>query len=177
MRKKILEILPDLRRFAFALTGTQHDADDLLQSTIERVLDKGVPAGVELPRWAFRVCRNLWIDETRKRRVRLTEDLDDLQDISHATDVNESEEQAFHRITLDQINDAMNLLPEAQRSTLSMLVLGGMAYADIAETLEIPVGTVMSRVARARRTLADQFPDALDNAGARNNGGGDHGLH
>src|SRR5512139_1889653 len=77
LRRALLELLPRLRRYAYALSGTRHDADDLLQATVERVLTKGVPEAAELDRWAFRVCRNIWIDEIRARRVRSAVPLED----------------------------------------------------------------------------------------------------
>ena len=70
LRRELLALLPRLRRYAYALTGVRHDADDLLQATLERLLVKGVPEAVEVDKWSFRVCRNMWIDEIRARRVR-----------------------------------------------------------------------------------------------------------
>ncbi|GAA6204658.1 hypothetical protein NBRC116600_14550 [Thalassotalea sp. SU-HH00458] len=70
MKNEIIALIPMIRRFAYSLTGNHHDADDLLQNTIERILTKGVPEDVELTKWMFRVCRNLWIDEYRSRQVR-----------------------------------------------------------------------------------------------------------
>ena len=65
MKAELLELLPALRRYAWSMTHSVHDADDLLQATVERLLRKGVPDGADLTRWAFTVCRNLWIDEYR----------------------------------------------------------------------------------------------------------------
>ena len=111
-------MLPRLRRYAYALTGARHDADDLLQATLERLLVKGVPEAVEVDKWAFRVCRNLWIDEIRARRVRSAVPL---------------EESGAMEQTFDG---------------------EGLSYAQAAEVLETPIGTIMSRIARARAALS-----------------------
>jgi len=158
VRQNILQILPRLRRFAFALTGEEHDADDLLQGTIEKLLKKGVPEGVSLDRWAFRVCKNLWVDETRRRKVRVLTEIEDLAD---STPSPGEEHLAINRITLKQVNKAMERLPEDQRSTLALVALGGLSYSEVAEVMDIPIGTVMSRVARARKALAVKFPDPM----------------
>ena len=174
MREKILHILPSLRRFSFALTGNQHDADDLLQSTVERLLKNNSPNDVDLKRWAFRVCRNHWIDEIRKRKIRVADNIDD---ISYSASGSDGEKVALSRITLEQINQAMNLLPENQRSTLSMVSAGGLTYAEVSEALDIPIGTVMSRVSRARKTLIQQFSATVADFSASNIAGTHHELH
>ena len=69
-RQEFLAELPGLKRFCLSLTGNGADADDLLQSTVERVLERGLPDDAHLARWSFRVCKNLWIDEVRSREVR-----------------------------------------------------------------------------------------------------------
>ena len=154
VREKILNILPNLRRFAFALTGSKHDADDLLQATVEKLLLKECPEDIELQKWAFRVCRNQWIDEVRKQKVRLASEY---SDIELPVDNAESERQLLSRITLREVNAAMNKLPDKQRIALSMASLGGLTYTEISETLDVPIGTVMSRISRARKYLASQF--------------------
>lgn len=139
-----------IRRFAFSLTGNQHDADDLLQNTVERLLDKGVPDDVMLEKWMFKVCRNIWIDEYRARKVRqnavFSEVLTEYQIV-------DGEAEQTSQISLNELNQAMDILPDEQRSIISLVALQGFSYKDVAETLAIPVGTVMSRLARARVSL------------------------
>ncbi|MFA3792712.1 RNA polymerase sigma factor [Aliiglaciecola sp. SL4] len=152
MNESFENIIPMLRRFAYSLTGSSADADDLVQATFERILSKGVPEDVETLKWAFKVCRNVWIDEYRSRKVR-----------QNATQVPELQEQTeeYHKQQkqheaqelLTQVNSAMDTLPTDQRSILSLVALQGMSYKDVASTMEIPVGTVMSRLSRARNTL------------------------
>ena len=162
-RTELIELLPRLRRFAFALTGSRHDGDDLLQATVERLLERGLPADADLGKWSFRVCRNLWIDEVRARKVRAS-----AQDaISSAAPASEDGERVImNRVTLVEVNDAMATLNEEQRLALSLVTLEGLSYAEAAEVLEVPVGTIMSRIARARRALSDRFKDAAPSAGA-----------
>ncbi|WP_441002900.1 RNA polymerase sigma factor [Pseudocolwellia agarivorans] len=151
MKNQIIALVPMIRRFAYSLTGNQHDADDLLQNTIERILTKGVPENVELNKWMFRVCRNLWIDEYRSRKVRQT--AAESPELTENQIVNE-EKQQNDKISLKQVNNAMDVLPHEQRSILSLVAIQGMSYKEVSETLEIPIGTVMSRLSRARISLS-----------------------
>ncbi|MCG8440515.1 MAG: RNA polymerase sigma factor [Caulobacterales bacterium] len=148
--KAIIALLPNLRRFAFALTGQRQDADDLLQSTVERLLDRGVPADADIARWSFRVCKNIWIDEIRARNVRRTAPEAHVGDESASED---GERIVTDRVMLAEVNRAMATLPDEQRAALSLVALEGLSYAETAEALGVPIGTVMSRVSRARRAL------------------------
>lgn len=151
IKQELTRLAPMLRRFAYSLTGSAADADDLLQNTLERLLERGLPDDIEPAKWAFRVCRNLWIDEYRARKVRQrnTYALDDTEE--PATDG----EQAIHnQIALAQVDAAMDQLPDEQRSIIALVAVQGMSYKEVAETLGIPTGTVMSRLARARIALA-----------------------
>ncbi|WP_188151989.1 RNA polymerase sigma factor [Teredinibacter waterburyi] len=154
MKEALTELLPSLRRFAYSLTGQMADADDLLQSTVEKLLSKPVPADVPLAAWAFRVCRNLWIDDYRARKVRLSAaqspELTDYQIV----DGTRAMEQ---KVALEQVNQAMDKLPDDHRSILALVCLQGLSYKAVAEVLEIPTGTVMSRLARARIALAESL--------------------
>lgn len=155
----ILEALPRLRRFALSLTGNPPDADDLLQSTVERALTRTPPRGKpDAIKWMFRICRNLWIDELRSRKVRETA-TDDPESLGRpaadaATMVDE--------LTLREVAQAMDELPEGQREVLSLVAVAGMSYREAAEVLQVPAGTVMSRLARARAALAARFDEGSD---------------
>ena len=141
MKSELTEVLPQLRRFAYSLTGSMDDADDLLQSTVERALNRTVPEGVELTKWLFRVCRNLWIDGYRSRKVRQEATFDpQLQE----REIVDGERAMSSEVELDQVSRAMDQLPVAVQ---------GLSYKEAAATLEIPPGTVMSRLARARTAL------------------------
>lgn len=151
LRQQIVSNIARLRRFAFALTGTVHDADDLLQGTVERVLRKGAPRDADLARWMFRVCKNIWIDEIRARRVRAAAVENGKVEVAQPVD---GERLVMGRLTLAQVNGSMEQLPDGQRSVLSLVALEGYSYRETAEILEMPIGTVMSRLARARQTLS-----------------------
>lgn len=142
--------LGSLRRFALSITGSPDDADDIVQSTIERVLSKGLPAEAPKP-WMIKVCRNIWIDELRKRRIRNHEEFTDGREEREEGSSVESDFASEQR--LEAISAAMDRLSTEHRVVLSMVVVEGMSYAEIAEALDTPIGTVMSRVARARSNL------------------------
>ena len=152
-REALLAELGGLRKFCISLTGTVADGDDLLQATVERVLDKGMPEGAHVAKWAYRVCKNAWIDEIRSRDVRqkypqLVVDEDN--------DTPSAEQSASGQRELEKINAALANLPVEQRLALTLVAIDGKTYAEAAEILEVPVGTIMSRIARARRNLVEQ---------------------
>lgn len=152
MKDQILELMPALRRFAYSLSGSVHDADDLLQTTVERLLSRPIPAEASIEKWAFTVLRNLWIDECRSRKVRSAVSWEpDLHDAMLTT---EGEKDMQLKIDVEHINAAMQKLPEEQHLVLSMVAVQGLSYREVAEALQIPQGTVMSRLARARGKLA-----------------------
>ncbi len=147
----ILDNLQPLRRFAYSLTNDMHDADDLLQKVIEKLLKKPVPADIAPLPWMFKVCKNAWIDEIRSRNVRLVASETELETLADNKDV--VEQYLMHR----DLQKAVQALPDNYRTVISMVVIGGMSYSETAEALEIPIGTVMSRIARARKQLAETF--------------------
>ena len=155
LRKGLVELLPRLRRYAYALTGAPADADDLVQSCVERILTKGVPPEVVLDRWTFRVCKNIWIDEYRalQRQKAYVEQTG----IDH--DEPTGDEVMMSRAAITEVNKAMEQLSDDQRAALSLVALEGFTYAEAAETLEVPIGTIMSRIARARKTLINLISD------------------
>lgn len=157
MKEQLRQLVPGLRRFAYSLTGTMPEADDLLQGTLERVLRQSPPTGVALEPWAFRICRNLWIDECRSRQVR-----DRAAQQPELTDgqVVDGERVTTSQIELNQVDAAMARLPDEQREIISLVAIQGLSYQAVADTLEIPRGTVMSRLARARAALSKSLNTA-----------------
>lgn len=148
----ILDATPHVRRFAHSLCRDAAETDDLVQSTIERVLSKGVPDGTDMKRWMFRLCRNLWIDGLRAKSVR-TGARPEL-DMSAAESVS-AETEASDRMMLARTEQAMEDLPPAYREVLALVAVGGSSYKEASNLLDVPVGTIMSRLARARAMLAD----------------------
>ena len=110
-----------------------------------------MPENVELNKWMFRVCRNLWIDEFRSRKVRQT--AAQSPELSSGQIIDDEKRQN-DKISLQEVNNAMAILPDEQRSILSLVAIQGMSYKEVSETLEIPIGTVMSRLSRARISLS-----------------------
>lgn len=154
MSDELIPLVPLIRRFAYSLTGTVADADDLLQSTLERLLSRPMPADVALTQWALRVCKNLWIDEYRARRVRqLAAQSPELSD----PQLVDGERAVHSQIALDEVQAAMAELPDEQRAILALVAVQGQSYREVADTLGIPMGTVMSRLARARSAICQQL--------------------
>ena len=145
--------MPNIRRFAASLTGNLADADDLLQSTVERLLTKGLPNDSAVLPWSLRVCRNLWIDEVRSRKVR--------SDASRepaviGEQVLQGEDQVLGEMTLAEVQAVLLSMSDDQRSVLELIAVEGYSYKEAAAVLEVPIGTVMSRLARARTTLIER---------------------
>lgn len=153
---ELIELIPKLRRFACALVGNLNDGDDLVQSTLEKLISKGVPNDVNHLAWAFRVCRNLRIDAIRSSEVRARLD----PEYVGSTPLHEDGERAMiSKLTLIDVNEAMENLPTDQRAALALVALEGFSYAEAAEALEVSIGTIMSRVHRARHKLAQTMEE------------------
>jgi RNA polymerase sigma-70 factor, ECF subfamily len=147
---RIVELLPRLRRFARSLTRNQHDADDLVQAAVERAwrhTDQFKP-GANLASWMFGIMKNAWIDDRRARgrrgEVALPEDSGSHPAVNPA-DMNTE---------LWSVSEAMDKLPEEQRLAVALVLVEGLSYKEAAEVLEIPMGTLTSRLARGRMALA-----------------------
>ena len=152
----LIELLPELRRFAYSLTCDRDAADDLTQSALERALTKASAWDSSRPLkfWVFRIARNLWLDQLRVEKVRgNTKDIDD-----EGVDIADDRLAAMHTTQeLREVTDKMRELPEDQRAVLALVAVEGYSYKEAAELLDIPVGTVMSRLSRARKTLIEHF--------------------
>ena len=149
-REALLAELGGLRKFCISLTGTVADGDDLLQATVERVLDKGMPADAHVAKWAYRVCKNAWIDEIRARDVR--QKYPQLV-IDNENNSPSAEQSAGGERELEAVSAALDELPPEQRLALTLVAIDGKTYAEAASILDVPIGTIMSRIARARRYL------------------------
>jgi RNA polymerase sigma-70 factor (ECF subfamily) len=152
-KQALMAELPGLKRFGLSLTGNPADADDLLQLTVERLLERGMPEDAHPAKWAYRVCRNLWIDEIRAREVRSRHQQSEqaADTLQHITPGGEDNAQ------LQEVAKAMAELAEEQRAALTLVAVEGCSYAEAAEILDVPIGTIMSRVARARQALAEKI--------------------
>lgn len=146
--RAILAELPRLRRYARALVGSREAADDLVQDTLERAWSRVAQwrPGSDLRSWLLAIMHNLRIDQMRRPALAVTpldEEAIDLPARATQTDL----------IELGELEAALACLPEEQRAVLLLVALEDMSYAQIAATLNIPAGTVMSRLARGRERL------------------------
>ena len=151
-KHQIIALLPRLRRFCMGLTGSSDAGDDLTQSTIERALRRvnQWQEGTRLDSWMFRIARNINIDEARARIRRTVQFDNELIDNVIGEDGRNITE---NRSTLACVRTAMATLSEDQRALMLLVVVEGKSYREAADTLNIPIGTVMSRIARARRVI------------------------
>jgi len=145
---EMLGWLPRLHRYARALRRNREDADDLVQDTLERAWSRaGLWQGVgDMRTWLFSIMHNLHVDAVRRGRLDFV-DLDE-----HLPEIPVPATQA-ERLALRDLETALTSLSDDQREVLLLVALDGMAYAEIAQALGIPIGTVMSRVSRGRERL------------------------
>lgn len=153
IRDQIIRLLPRLRRFARTITRDPHDADDLVQISIERALLRFAQWRPEsrFESWIFGIIRNAWIDEvrSRKRRSRVFLPEESGENVSDAG----SESPA----RLLALQEALASLPEEQRMAVALVLIEGLSYKEAADVLEVPIGTVTSRLARGRDALQAQL--------------------
>jgi RNA polymerase sigma-70 factor, ECF subfamily len=150
VRAELVSLLPRLRRFAYGLTGSVDDGDDLVQSACERALtrlDQYRP-GTRLDSWMYRIVQNLWIDQRRARQARPEAGMEPA-DLA-ALAVGDAERELSSRLAMATVQRAVRNLSEDQRSVLLLVCVEGLSYKAAAEVLDVPLGTVMSRLARAR---------------------------
>jgi RNA polymerase sigma-70 factor (ECF subfamily) len=152
--QRLVSFLPNLRRFAISLCRSRELADDLVQATCERALAAAASfdPDTRFDAWVFRILRNLWIDQVRRGKTSGTAvEIDDALHLPSAF----GEASAEASIALKQVWAAVQTLPEEQREVLILVCVEEFSYRDVADVLAIPIGTVMSRLARARKTLAE----------------------
>ena len=159
-------MLPRLRRFAYGLTGSVDSGDDLVQSVCERALTRlhQWEPGTRLDSWMFRIMKNLWLDDTRAgwRREVVTS-----SEVLEAVRGGDAEAESAARLELGAVLDHINRLPDAQRSVLLLVSVEGLSYKEAAAILEVPIGMVMSRLARARLTLGRAIEPGEPDSGGR----------
>ena len=149
VREQLAALLPRLRRFGRTLAHKREDADDLVQAALEKVLTRTDQweSGTRLDSWMFRIMQNTWIDETRARERR------------GQTFVAEEEGENVGVSTTDAQIDAIAVrkavaqLNDDQRAVVGLVLVDGLPYKEAADVLGVPIGTLTSRLARARETL------------------------
>lgn len=151
MNAKIEKQIPSLRRYAWSLTGNRHDADDLVQDCIEKAIRGWGSLKNEdrLRQWLFSILHNQFLNDLRRRRNRQEEKHDPLD-----VDIPNLQTQADTVYLRQVLKAVMKLTPE-RRSVLTLVAVEGLSYDAVAAILDIPAGTVMSRLSRARADLRD----------------------
>lgn len=158
-RQQLIELLPRLRRFALSLTGNLDHADDLVQEACIRALSKASQwqSGTRLDSWMYRIIQNLWFDRLRAAKVRgVSVDIDENTDLAGCDGRDIVEARSMLAAVSRKISD----LPMDQQLVVGLVCFDGLSYQEAADSLGLPIGTVMSRLARARSSLHD----ALDNS-------------
>jgi RNA polymerase sigma-70 factor, ECF subfamily len=156
IRDELDQHLPALWRFALVLTRNRDAAQDLVQSTCLRALEKGglFDQETRLDRWLMTMMMNIRRNEVRSVKVRTGAGLEDAETVLNFDGGAQIETNVF----ASEVLTAIGNLPEAQRETVLLVYLQGWSYAEAAETLGVPVGTIMSRLAAARGKLAEMNP-------------------
>lgn len=154
-------IYPRLRRFAYSLTSQPADADDLLQRASERALRNFAKfeQGTRFDSWMFQLTRNLWIDTVRARGRRANREVPEEAGLGVGHDPRPATHAA---IDLQKAMHAMAELPEEQREIVALILIDGMGYRETAELLDLPIGTVSSRLVRGRKALLEMLGEGND---------------
>lgn len=152
----LIALLPNLRRYALSLTRRADQADDLVQQTVERAIANSASfdTSQRLEPWLFRIMRNGFIDQTRRQRsagVQL-----DVHEMPEALPIDPGPALEA-RLTLRRVEAEMARLPVEQQEVLRLVCIEEMSYAETARILDIPQGTVMSRLSRARLALSERL--------------------
>jgi RNA polymerase sigma-70 factor, ECF subfamily len=168
--EEALDLADQVYRVARGLVGSKEEAEDLMQDTYARAFRswRSFTPGTNLRAWLLRILTNLNID--RGRRVQRSPDLQSLEERDYylydrleATSGNADEERVVERLSQDDIVDALAEVPHDFRDVVVLVDIGDFSYADAAQILDIPIGTVMSRLHRGRRILKKQLADVAVN--------------
>jgi RNA polymerase sigma factor (sigma-70 family) len=145
---QILEHIPRLRRYARALLGDRYAADDLVQDTLERAWNKFDlwRPGSDLRAWLFAIMHNVFVNQVRSRRNDIEKTMEELPVVAVRATQSDSLEIA-------DVERALRTLPEEQCEVLLLVAVEGMTYDEVSRALAIPIGTVMSRLSRARERM------------------------
>ena len=152
-KKKLLEMMPQLRRYSYGLTGSIDKGDELLQDSIVKILsmDKDLNHIDNLNAYFYKIISNDWKDKIKKRKIE-TYDIEDFSNTLSANDFNLDEKIDSKRKN-KKIHELINELSENLKSTFLLATIEEKSYKEISEILDIPLGTVMSRLNEARKKL------------------------
>ena len=151
IRNGLPEIFPRLWRYCYVLTGSRDTADDLAQATCVRAIEKSslLQYDDKIDRWVFRIAQRVWLNELRSTAVRRGGGLVPVEDANLTSSAPSPESNIFAA----EVLSGVMALPEAQRTAVLLVYVEGYTYREASEALDIPIGTVMSRLAGARVRL------------------------
>lgn len=165
LRLELVDLLPRLRRFGITLTRSVVHTDDLVQAACERALIRQdqLRHETKIGVWVCAIMRNLWIDEIRASRSHLHDSIEAARDVIG----DNGEALTEKNNTWAVVRRALDELPVEQRAALILICVNGISYKETAKILDIPLGTVTSRVARARRALHERLAATRSAGGER----------
>jgi RNA polymerase sigma-70 factor, ECF subfamily len=149
-------LLPRLWRFALRLAGDKHDAEDLVQRACVRALERQhqLQPGSSALSWLFAIVHSVWLNEVRARRIHSRGCIQWTEELAETVADRSASDPETH-VLHQQIVAAVSRLPDAQRTVMLLVAVEGMSYREAASVLQVPIGTVMSRLARARLTIGE----------------------
>lgn len=156
---ELLGLLPRLRRFAHALSRNAADADDLCQVSVEKALNARAQwqPGTRMDSWMYRIMRNAWIDTARARTRAAETFVAEEAGMSVGDDGARAIES---HVELGEVAAAMRTLPDEQREAVALVLIEGLAYKEAAAVLDVPMGTLTSRLVRGRQALIAKLGEA-----------------
>lgn len=154
LRSALVALGPRLRRFAYGLTGSTEEADDLVQSAYERALTRSDQwqAGTRLDSWMYRIVQTIWLNRLKSRSSHNR----------HLTELSATMEPTYDghgdiesQLTLERIREFVWKMPEEQRAVLLLVAVEGLSYKEASDVIGVPIGTITSRLGRARIAIRD----------------------
>jgi RNA polymerase sigma-70 factor, ECF subfamily len=157
-QRELPQLVPRLWRFSIRLTRHQADAEDLVQRTYVRALERQHQwqTGSSLLSWLFSIMHSIWMNELRSAQRRREGNLSADESFDEIADQRPSADPEYLMLC-KQVVQAVQGLPEAQRVVMMLIAVEGLTYQEAADVLDIPIGTVMSRLSRARLTIGQRF--------------------
>lgn len=155
LRKALQQSLPAIWRFSYALSGKADTADDLTQATCLRALDRAgqVRDLARIEGWFLTICRSIWLNERRAMSIRQAQSLS----VTPESEILAQTGDAESNILAGELFSFVMELPEAQREVVMLVLVEGHTYMETASIMEVPVGTVMSRLSAARAKLREKI--------------------
>lgn len=156
-RDDLTALLPRLWRYAMVKCRNPDRANDLVQATCERALSRShqFQAGTRLDAWTITIMQSIWKNDLRRESIRRGEGFVDVEDAGLV----DSRESAEGKIFLSEVLQAVDKLPEAQKDAVYLVYVQGLSYEEAAAALDIPAGTLTSRLVRGRTKIAEMIDD------------------